>query len=450
MVQDPAPEPAPEPNAVERLKVESHYLRDPLVAEFAAGGTHITDDGYQILKFHGSYQQDDRDVRNDRRKAGAEYDFGFMIRLRIAGGDVPPALWLALDDLATRFGRASIRLTTRQSVQLHFIPKGDVGTVIRTVNEALASTLGACGDVNRNVMAAPLPVADPRYAVVRDMALRVSEHLLPRTRAYAELWLDGTELARIGPADGSPIEEEPLYGKTYLPRKFKTCVTVAGDNSVDLFTHDLGLAGFFTGRRARGLERVRRRRPGADPPQARDVPAARRGPGLRPARRRARDRRGGRQGPARLGRPDEPPPRAAQVHDRGARHRLVPRRGRARVGDLARAGPRGGLGPQRRPPGLARAGRRPLVRRPAGRERPGPRRGPACGSGPPSGPSRRSSASRTASPPTRTCTSWTFRPRIAARWHRSSPTTASRRATGCAASRGSRWPARPSRPAASP
>jgi sulfite reductase (ferredoxin) len=250
MVQDPAQppasNPAPEPSAVERLKVASRYLRDPLVAEFAAGGTHITDDGYQILKFHGSYQQDDRDVRNDRRKAGSEYDFGFMIRLRIAGGDIPPALWLALDDLAKRFGRSSIRLTTRQSVQLHFIPKGDVRTVIRTVNEALSSTLGACGDVNRNVMAAPLPVADPRYAAARAMAVRISEHLLPRTRAYAELWLDGTEIARLGPADGSPIEEEPLYGRTYLPRKFKTCVTVAGDNSIDLFTHDLGLAGFFT------------------------------------------------------------------------------------------------------------------------------------------------------------------------------------------------------------
>src|SRR5689334_20523030 len=219
--QDPATanNPAREPSAVERLKVESHWLRDPLVAEFAAGGTHITDDGYQILKFHGSYQQDDRDVRNDRRKAGVEYDFGFMIRLRVAGGDIPPALWLALDDLATRFGRSSIRLTTRQSVQLHFIPKGDVKTVIRTVNDALSSTLGACGDVNRNVMAAPLPIADPRYLKARAMAVELSEQLLPRTRAYAELWLDGTEIARVGPADGEPIEEEPLYGHTYLPRK---------------------------------------------------------------------------------------------------------------------------------------------------------------------------------------------------------------------------------------
>ena len=240
------------PNAVEGLKNASNYLRDPLVAEFAAGGTHITDDGYQILKFHGSYQQDDRDRRDERRRAGAEYAFGFMIRLRLAGGDVPPALWLALDDLAGQFGGDSLRLTTRQSVQLHSIPKADLRTVIRAVNDALASTLGACGDVNRNVMAAPLPVADARYRAVREAARTISEALLPRTRSYAELWLDGTELARVGPADGAPIEEEPLYGRTYLPRKFKTCVTVAGDNSIDLFTHDLGFAGVFEGERLAG------------------------------------------------------------------------------------------------------------------------------------------------------------------------------------------------------
>jgi sulfite reductase (ferredoxin) len=234
-------------SGVEILKASSNYLRDPLVAEFAAGGTHITDDGYQILKFHGSYQQDDRDQRNDRRKGGQEFAFGFMIRLRIPGGDIHPELWVALDDLAARFGRATIRLTTRQSVQLYFIPKADLRTVIRTINQQLASTLGACGDVNRNVMAAPLPLADARYRTVRDAARALSDHLLPRTRAYAELWLDGTEIARIGPDDGQPLEEEPLYGRTYLPRKFKSCLTVGGDNSVDLFTHDLGFAGIFDG-----------------------------------------------------------------------------------------------------------------------------------------------------------------------------------------------------------
>jgi sulfite reductase (ferredoxin) len=240
-------EPESQGSGVEVIKSASDYLRAPLVAEFAAGGTHITDEGYQILKFHGSYQQDDRDQRNDRRKAGEEFAFGFMIRLRIPGGDVHPELWLALDEISERFGRSTVRLTTRQSIQIHFIPKADLRTVIRTVNEKLASTLGACGDVNRNVMAAPLPVADARYQLVRAAARDLSERLLPRTRAYAELWLDGTEVARIGPDDGQPLEEEPLYGRTYLPRKFKSCVTVAGDNSVDLFTHDLGFAAIFDG-----------------------------------------------------------------------------------------------------------------------------------------------------------------------------------------------------------
>jgi sulfite reductase (ferredoxin) len=232
----------PQLSGVEELKAASNQLRDPLVAEFAAaGGTHISDDAYQILKFHGSYQQDDRDVRNSRRKAAEEFAYGFMIRLRIPGGDIHPGLWLALDRLAGRFGRDTLRLTTRQSIQLHFIPKADLRTVIRGVNDELASTLGACGDVNRNVMAAPAPYASAPYRIVRQTARDLSDRLLPRTRAYAELWLDGTEMAKVGPDDGRPLEEEPLYGRTYLPRKFKSSVTVAGDNSVDLFTHDLGL-----------------------------------------------------------------------------------------------------------------------------------------------------------------------------------------------------------------
>jgi sulfite reductase (ferredoxin) len=227
-------------SGVEGVKTASNYLLDPLVAEFAAGGTHISEAGYQILKFHGSYQQDDRDLRNDRRKAGEEYAYGFMIRLRIPGGDIHPELWLALDRLAGDYGNGTLRLTTRQSVQLHGIPKGDLKAVIRAVNDNLASTLGACGDVNRNVMSAPAPLDLPAYRLAQDAARRISDHLLPRTRAYAELWLDGEELAKVGPNDGEPLEVEPIYGRTYLPRKFKTAVTVAGDNSVDLFTHDLG------------------------------------------------------------------------------------------------------------------------------------------------------------------------------------------------------------------
>jgi sulfite reductase (ferredoxin) len=235
-----------ERSAVEILKEESRGLRAPLLEEFASPTTHITDAGYQILKFHGSYQQDDRDLRNERRKAGEEYAFSFMIRLRLPGGDVHPELWLALDRLAGEHGNDTLRLTTRQSIQLHGILKRDLRTVIRAVNDNLASTLGACGDVNRNVMAAPAPLDRDDYAAVRDAARQISDHLLPRSRAYAELWLGGDEIARIGP-EASGEEVEPLYGRTYLPRKFKTAVTVAGDNSVDLFTNDLGIVSIFDG-----------------------------------------------------------------------------------------------------------------------------------------------------------------------------------------------------------
>ena len=239
-------EPTGERSGVEILKEESDGLRAPLIDEFASPTTHITDAGYQILKFHGSYQQDDRDLRNDRRKAGEEYAFSFMIRLRLPGGDVHPELWLALDRLAGDQGNDTLRLTTRQSIQLHGILKHDLRTVIRAVNDNLSSTLGACGDVNRNVMAAPAPYKRRDYAVVQEAARAISDHLLPRTRAYAELWLDGDEIARVGP-DAGEDDVEPIYGKTYLPRKFKTAVTVAGDNSVDLFTNDLGVVPFLDG-----------------------------------------------------------------------------------------------------------------------------------------------------------------------------------------------------------
>jgi sulfite reductase (ferredoxin) len=233
-------DPTAERTGVEILKEQSRALRGTLAEEFASPTTFITDAGYQLLKFHGSYQQDDRDRRNERRKAGQEFAFSFMIRLRLPGGDVHPELYLGLDDLAGDVANDSLRFTTRQSIQLHGILKHDLRSVIRTVNDRLADTLGACGDVNRNVMAAPAPLATPEYAIVRRTAREISDHLLPRTSAYAELWLQDEEVARIGP-EAAAEDVEPLYGKTYLPRKFKTAVTAAGDNSVDLFTNDLGV-----------------------------------------------------------------------------------------------------------------------------------------------------------------------------------------------------------------
>lgn len=255
---------APQATAAELNKQASNYLRGDLAEQFAAGGTQLTDAGNALLKFHGSYQQDQRDERPARRAAGEEFAYQFMLRLRLPAGDVHPDLYLALDRLAGEIGNGTLRFTTRQSVQLHGILKTDLRSAIRTVNANLASTLAACGDVNRNVMASAAPLAEPAYEIARETARRISAHLLPRTSAYAELWLDDEEVARIAPgiapsdgadhfpahtglADGRdsiavrPLPgDEPLYGAAYLPRKLKIAVAVAGDNSVDLFTQDLG------------------------------------------------------------------------------------------------------------------------------------------------------------------------------------------------------------------
>jgi sulfite reductase (ferredoxin) len=253
----------PERSAAELNKESSNYLRGDLAEQFAAEGMRLTDAGDALLKFHGSYGQDQRDERRARRAAGEEFAYSFMLRLRLPAGDIHPDLYLALDRLAGEIGNGTLRFTTRQSVQLHGILKGDLRTALKTVNANLATTLAACGDVNRNVMASPAPVSDAAYEIARETARRISAHLLPRTSAYAELWLDDVEVARIAPgvapqngathfpahtglADDpatvavKPLPgDEPLYGKTYLPRKFKVAVAVAGDNSVDLFTQDL-------------------------------------------------------------------------------------------------------------------------------------------------------------------------------------------------------------------
>ena len=269
------------PNEVEILKAASRQLRGSLAEEFASPSIFISDAGYQLLKFHGSYQQDDRDLRNERRKAGQEYAFSFMIRLRLPGGDVHPELYLALDRLADELGNGTLRFTTRQSIQLHGILKHDLRTVIRTINDRLADTLGACGDVNRNVMAAPAPLRAPRLpARARGRARQISEHLLPKTRAYAELWLDGDEmgkdeLGRVGPKAGAAGRRADL--RQDLP------AAQVQDRGRRGRRQQRGPLHPRPRRRARvrrlracRLERVRGRRPRPHAQEAGDVPAARR------------------------------------------------------------------------------------------------------------------------------------------------------------------------------
>lgn len=219
----------------ERIKEASAGLRGTLAEGLARAETGaIVEDDQQLVKFHGMYLQDDRDLRPERTRKKMEKAFSFMLRLRIAGGVVTPDQWLKLDRIAREYGGDAIRLTTRQTFQFHGVIKSNLKAVMAEIDAAALDTLAACGDVNRNVLATSNPHRSRAHAAALDLARAISDHLLPRTSAYREIWLDGA------PVVGGEPEEEPVYGRTYLPRKFKTVVAVPPDNDVDVFAQDLG------------------------------------------------------------------------------------------------------------------------------------------------------------------------------------------------------------------
>jgi sulfite reductase (NADPH) hemoprotein beta-component len=219
--------------AVEAIKRDSRALRGTLLDSLADPATGALAEADQVLiKYHGSYQQDDRDRRDERRRAKLEPDYQFMIRTRTPGGVVTPRQWLQLDAIARTWANGTLRITTRQAFQFHGVVKRELKATMQAINAALIDTLAACGDVNRNVMVAANPLLSALHAQVYADAARLSDRLLPSTRAYHEIWLDGERVA------GG--EEEPLYGPTYLPRKFKTAFAVPPVNDVDVFAHDLG------------------------------------------------------------------------------------------------------------------------------------------------------------------------------------------------------------------
>jgi sulfite reductase (NADPH) hemoprotein beta-component len=219
--------------SVEDIKRSSHALRGTLADSLADASTGAIADADQVvIKFHGSYQQDDRDLREERRRAKLEPDYQFMIRTRTPGGVVSPRQWRQLDAIAQQYGNRTLRITTRQAFQFHGVVKGELKSTMQAINASLIDTLAACGDVNRNVMVAANPLQSALHAQVHADAARLSEHLLPNTRAYYELWLDEKQVG------GG--EDEPLYGPTYLPRKFKIAFAVPPLNDVDVFAHDLG------------------------------------------------------------------------------------------------------------------------------------------------------------------------------------------------------------------
>jgi sulfite reductase (NADPH) hemoprotein beta-component len=228
---------AKEPSRNERIKEASDYLRGTLaegLREEITGA--IVEDDQQLVKFHGMYLQDDRDRRPERRRKKMEAAFSFMIRVRIPGGVLVPSQWLALDEIARDYGNQTLRITTRQTIQLHGIIKSNLKQAMARIDAALLTTIAACGDVNRNVICNPNPLQSHAYAAAMEMARTVSDHLLPRTPAYREIWLDGEKIAGGEPEDVI----EPIYGAHYLPRKFKIAVAVPPSNDVDVFAHDLG------------------------------------------------------------------------------------------------------------------------------------------------------------------------------------------------------------------
>lgn len=219
--------------ANEAIKSESNFLRGEIakdVADTSTGG--ISENSNQLCKFHGLYIQDDRDLRTELKKAGKEKAFGFMLRVRLPGGKATPQQWLVLDGIADELASPSLRLTTRQTFQFHGILKGNVKQVVRRMQTVLLDSIAACGDVNRNVMAPPNPERSPVLEQVYQHSRIWSEYALPKTRAYYEVWLDEERVA------GG--EEEPMYGPTYLPRKFKTGFAIPPLNDVDIFSQDLG------------------------------------------------------------------------------------------------------------------------------------------------------------------------------------------------------------------
>lgn len=221
---------------VEAIKLQSQGLRGPLDEELRNSDSFLTEAAKQISKFHGIYQQHDRDDRKQEIK-----QWSFMIRTRIPGGQLTGQQYLALDALASEYANDTLRVTTRQTIQFHGVIKTDLKNTLRRINHALLTTLGACGDIVRNVIACPAPTTDPQRLAVQGFANLLSDALTPQTRAYHQIWLNDEPMVREDPVD------EPLYGRTFLPRKFKIAIAFPGDNCVDVFTNDVGLVALFDG-----------------------------------------------------------------------------------------------------------------------------------------------------------------------------------------------------------
>jgi sulfite reductase (NADPH) hemoprotein beta-component len=234
-------------SANEGIKENSDFLRGTISESLLDDSTgSIPASGAQLTKFHGTYLQDDRDKRMSLIKEKKEKAFSFMIRVRVPGGVCTPKQWIGIDDLSDKFADGTLKLTTRQAFQLHGILKRNLKQTMKEINDTLLDTLAACGDVNRNVMSPANPFESKLHGQALDIAQKIHDHLTPQTTAYAEIWLDGEKTA-IGES-----QVEPIYGKTYLPRKFKIAVALPPRNDVDVFTNCLGFVGIPDGEKIIG------------------------------------------------------------------------------------------------------------------------------------------------------------------------------------------------------
>ena len=232
----------PPPITNEDIKIQSNFLRGTIaegLADTTTGAIAAADQ--QLTKFHGTYMQDDRDLRDERKAQGLEPAYIFMIRCRLNGGVATPAQWLQMDSISTSFGNGTMKMTTRQTFQFHGVVKTKLKPAMRGINKALMTTIAACGDVNRNIMCSPLPTKSAFHRDVHEVSARISDHLLPSTTAYHEIWLKDEDDKQTKVAGNAVVDHEPLYGPTYLPRKFKITIAVPPHNDTDVYAHDIGL-----------------------------------------------------------------------------------------------------------------------------------------------------------------------------------------------------------------
>ena len=238
----------------EAVKQQSRQLRGHIARDLADTTVPFDNQGYSLLKFHGIYQGYDRDSATERKQRGDDKVWQFMVRVRIPGGRLTAEQYLALDGLADHYADGSLRVTTRQSIQFHGVVKAGLKSAIGEINTALLTTLAACGDVVRTVTTTPAPIRDAVHDRLEAETRRLSSHLLPRTRAYHEIWVDGApwEPNEGQENAGADDEPDPLYGERYLPRKFKIGLAIPEDNTIDVLTNDLAIIGLFDGDRLAG------------------------------------------------------------------------------------------------------------------------------------------------------------------------------------------------------